>query len=116
MTPQTSDGAIRVEKMRQNIPMLRRSIHAKSPLCLDNAASSLKIQSVFDRHRVFYEPECANMSEENSPTRNATGAFEDVHFSIAHLSGNDIVVLELLPEIAGIEIVSGRAATVSFAV
>src|SRR3954454_9876049 len=88
MASQTRDRAgIEVDKIRQDFPMLRRSIHGRPLLYLDNAGSSLKLRSVLDRHRDFYEFEYANTNEENSLSQNATKAVGDVRSSIANLLG-----------------------------
>src|SRR3954462_3681308 len=85
---QTRDTtAIEIDKIRQDFPMLTRSIHGKPLLYLDNAGSSLKLRSVLDRHRDFYELEYANTNEENSLSQNATKAVEGVRSSIANLLG-----------------------------
>jgi cysteine desulfurase / selenocysteine lyase len=78
---------IEVDRIRQDFPMLTRSIHGKPLLYLDNAGSSLKLRSVLDRHRYFYEFEYANTNEENSLSQNAAKAVEDVRSSIANLLG-----------------------------
>src|SRR4051812_29813634 len=88
MATKTISGTeIDVNKIRQDFPMLTRSIHGKPLLYLDNAGSSLKLRSVLDRHRNFYEFEYANTNEENSLSQNATKAVEDVRSSIANLLG-----------------------------
>jgi cysteine desulfurase / selenocysteine lyase len=93
---------IAVERIRQDFPMLARSIHGKPLLYLDNAGSSLKLRSVLDRHRCFYEFEYANTNEENSLSQNATNAVEDVRSSIASLlaasSPEEIVFLRSATE------------------
>jgi cysteine desulfurase/selenocysteine lyase len=78
---------IEVDRIRQDFPMLGRSLHGKPLLYLDNAGSSLKPRSVLDRHRNFYEFEYANTNEENSLSQNATKAVADVRSSIANLLG-----------------------------
>jgi cysteine desulfurase / selenocysteine lyase len=78
---------IETDKIRQDFPMLSRSIHGKPLLYLDNAGSSLKLRSVLDRRRDFYAFEYANTNEENSLSQNATKAVEDVRSSIASLLG-----------------------------
>jgi cysteine desulfurase/selenocysteine lyase len=84
MALQTRDTTgIEVDKIRQGFSTLRLSIHGKPVLCLGNAASILKLRSVFDCHRYIYEFEYANTNEENSLSRNATRAVEDVRSSIA---------------------------------
>src|SRR3954463_10641247 len=103
MALQTRDKAeIEVDNIRQDFPMLARSIHGKPLLYLDNAGSSLKLRSVLDRHRCFYEFEYANANEENSLTQNATNAVEDVRSSIANLlaasSPEEIVFLRSATE------------------
>src|SRR3954463_160739 len=88
MASQTRRRAgIEVDKIRQDFPMLRRSIHGRPLLDLDNAGSSLKLRSVLDRHGDFYESEYANTNEENSVGQNATKAVGDVRSSIANLLG-----------------------------
>src|SRR5437763_8086949 len=83
----TNRTGIEADKIRQDFPMLSRSIHGKPLLYLDNAGSSLKLRSVLDRHRDFYAFEYANTNEQNSLSQNATKAVGDVRSSIARLLG-----------------------------
>lgn len=80
-------AGIEVDKTRQDFTMLKRSKHCKPLLYLDNPGSSLKLRSVPDRHRYFYEFEDANTNEENILSQNATKAVEDVRSSFANLPG-----------------------------
>ena len=103
MALQTIDKAgIAVDEIRQDFPMLERSIHGKPLLYLDNAGSSLRPRSVLDRNRKFYEFEYVNANEENSLSRNATRAVSDVRSPIVNLLGasspEEIVLLRSATE------------------
>jgi cysteine desulfurase/selenocysteine lyase len=98
----TDTSRIEIEKIRRDFAMLGRSPHGKAFLYLDNACSSLKLRSVLDRHRQFYEFEYANTNEENGLSQSATKAVGDVRSSIANLlrasSPEEIVFLRSATE------------------
>jgi cysteine desulfurase/selenocysteine lyase len=50
-----------VEKLRQDFPVLKQTIHGKPLVYLDNAATAQKPQSVIDAIVKFYEVDCANI-------------------------------------------------------
>ena len=80
---------IEVDRIRQDFPMLTRTIHRNPLLYLDNARWSLNLRSVSVRHRCFYEFEYANTNEENAVNENATNAIEVVRSSIPNLQAAD---------------------------
>ena len=50
-----------VEKIRQDFPVLKQTIHGKPLVYLDNAATSQKPKSVIEAITHFYEVDCANI-------------------------------------------------------
>jgi cysteine desulfurase/selenocysteine lyase len=60
-TRRTDEHAFDVDKVRQDFPILRRSIHGKPLVYLDNAASTQKPQPVIDADRRLYEEYYANI-------------------------------------------------------
>lgn len=50
-----------VEKIRQDFPVLKQTIHGKPLVYLDNAATSQKPRSVIEAITHFYEVDCANI-------------------------------------------------------
>ena len=49
------------ERVRQDFPILRQTVHGKPLIYLDNAATSQKPQSVIDAITGFYTHDCANV-------------------------------------------------------
>ena len=49
------------ERVRQDFPILRQTVHGKPLIYLDNAATSQKPQSVIDAMTGFYTHDCANV-------------------------------------------------------
>jgi cysteine desulfurase / selenocysteine lyase len=49
------------ERVRQDFPILRQTVHGKPLVYLDNAATSQKPQSVIDAMTRFYTQDCANV-------------------------------------------------------
>jgi cysteine desulfurase / selenocysteine lyase len=49
------------ERVRQDFPILRQTVHGKPLIYLDNAATSQKPQSVIDAMTNFYTQDCANV-------------------------------------------------------
>lgn len=54
-------GAIDVDKVRGDFPVLTREIHGKPLVYLDNAATTHKPAAVIDRIRTYYEAENSNI-------------------------------------------------------
>jgi selenocysteine lyase/cysteine desulfurase len=93
--------AIEVDRIRQDFPMLMRTIRGSPLLYLDSARETRNVRSISDRHRCFYEYEYENTMDENSASENASNAIQDVRSSTAN------VLTSGSPE----EIVSVRSAT-----
>ena len=51
-----------VEKVREDFPVLKQTIHGKPLVYLDSAATAQKPFAVIDAIRKFYEVDCANIS------------------------------------------------------
>src|SRR3712207_6715958 len=58
---QTPRGAFDVWKIREDFPILKRQVHGKPLVYLDNAATSQKPQVVIDRLNRYYSEENANI-------------------------------------------------------
>ena len=54
-------SAFDVEKIRQDFPVLKQTIHGKPLVYLDNAATAQKPRAVIDAIVKFYEVDCANI-------------------------------------------------------
>jgi cysteine desulfurase/selenocysteine lyase len=55
------DGSYNVEALRADFPILRRQVHGKPLVYLDNAATAQKPQTVIDTLSRYYEQENANI-------------------------------------------------------
>ena len=53
--------AFDVERIREDFPVLKQTIHGKPLVYLDNAATSQKPQAVIDALMRFYAADCANV-------------------------------------------------------
>jgi cysteine desulfurase / selenocysteine lyase len=75
--------AFDVAAVRQDFPLLRRQVHGKPLVYLDNAATTQKPQAVIDRVTRFYVEENANVHRGvHSLSERATEAFEDARATI----------------------------------
>ncbi|MFQ5429604.1 MAG: SufS family cysteine desulfurase [Phycisphaerae bacterium] len=59
--PSTSDARLDVERIREDFPILRQTIHGKPLVYLDNAATTQKPRAVIDAVRRYYESDNANV-------------------------------------------------------
>ena len=67
-----------VEKVRQDFPVLRQTIHGKPLVYLDNAATAQKPVSVIDAIRKFHEVDCANIHRGvHELSQRSTAAYEE---------------------------------------
>src|SRR3954453_7346498 len=67
-----------VERVRQDFPVLKQTIHGKPLVYLDNAATSQKPQAVIDAIRKFYEVDCANIHRGvHELSQRSTAAYEE---------------------------------------
>ena len=70
--------AFDVEKIREQFPILKQTVHGKPLVYLDNAATSQKPQVVIDTERRFYLEDCSNVHRGiHQLSERATDAFED---------------------------------------
>ena len=53
--------AFDVEKIREDFPVLKQTIHGKPLVYLDSAATAQKPTAVVDAIRKFHEVDCANI-------------------------------------------------------
>lgn len=74
-----------VEKIREDFPVLRRTVHGKPLVYLDNAATSQKPQVMIDRLAEIYTHEYARAEEGHELSREATRAFEGARKKVAKL-------------------------------
>src|SRR5579871_990286 len=66
-----------VERHRADFPILRRQVHGKPLVYLDNAATTQKPQSVIDTLRRYYESENSNIHRGvYTLSQEATNAYE----------------------------------------
>lgn len=78
-----SNGGYDVEKVRQDFPILSRTVHGKPLVYLDNAASSQKPRAVLDRMQRAYTEEYANVHRGLHFLANAaTEAYEDARETV----------------------------------
>ena len=69
-----------IEKLRIDFPILKRKVHGKQLIYLDNAATSQKPESVIDAVKDYYENYNANIHRSiHKLGEEATAAYEDEH-------------------------------------
>src|SRR5271170_5585182 len=67
-----------VEKLREDFPVLKQTIHGKPLVYLDNAATSQKPQQVIDAIVKFYTVDCANIHRGvHELSQRSTAAYEE---------------------------------------
>jgi cysteine desulfurase/selenocysteine lyase len=67
-----------VEKVREDFPVLRQTIHGKPLVYLDNAATAQKPFAVIDAIRKFHEVDCANIHRGvHELSQRSTAAYEE---------------------------------------
>jgi cysteine desulfurase/selenocysteine lyase len=74
-----------VQKIRDDFPVLKRQVHGKPLVYLDNAASSQKPQAMIDRIAKIYGEEYARAEEGHALSREATRTFEGARKRVAKL-------------------------------
>src|SRR5215212_2802164 len=77
----------RVEKIRQEFPMLNKKINRKPFIYFDNAATGHKPQSVIERLQEFYISEYGKPKEEHELGKMASKTVEEVRKKIADFIG-----------------------------
>lgn len=81
-------GTFDVETVRRDFPLLRRELHGKPLVWLDNAATTQKPQAVIDRVMHFYAYENANThSGGHAMAHEATAAYEGARARVAAFLG-----------------------------
>lgn len=73
------------EKIREDFPVLKRQVHGKPLVYLDNAASSQKPRIMIDRIAEIYGHEYARAEEGHALSREATKTFEGTRKRVAKL-------------------------------
>ena len=67
-----------VERIRQDFPVLKQTIHGKPLVYLDNAATAQKPHVVIDAIRKFHEVDCANIHRGvHELSQRSTAAYEE---------------------------------------
>src|SRR3954468_12698230 len=67
-----------VEKIRQDFPVLKQTIHGKPLVYLDSAATAQKPLAVIDAIRRFHEVDCANIHRGvHELSQRSTAAYEE---------------------------------------
>jgi cysteine desulfurase/selenocysteine lyase len=72
-----------VEKIREDFPVLKQSIHGKPLVYLDNAATAQKPRAVIDAIVRFYEVDCANIHRGvHELSQRSTKAYEQTRIKV----------------------------------
>lgn len=80
-----SGGLYDVEKIREDFPILKETVHGKPLVYLDNAATTQKPQSVIDALISYYSSYNANIHRGlHTLAEKATSAFEQTRESVKH--------------------------------
>jgi cysteine desulfurase/selenocysteine lyase len=84
----TAKGEFDVESIRRDFPILRRKVHGKPLIWLDNGATTQKPQAVIDRLVWFYEHENSNVHRgAHTLAAEATDAYEGARGKVAAFLG-----------------------------
>jgi len=74
-----------VERIREDFPVLKQTIHGKPLVYLDNAATSQKPRAVIDAIVKFYEVDCANIHRGvHELSQRSTAAYEETRAKTKH--------------------------------
>jgi cysteine desulfurase/selenocysteine lyase len=72
-----------VEKVREDFPVLKQTIHGKPLVYLDNAATAQKPRAVIDAIVKFYEVDCANIHRGvHELSQRSTAAYEETRAKV----------------------------------
>ena len=72
-----------VERIREDFPVLRQTIHGKPLVYLDNAATAQKPRAVIDAIVKFYEVDCANIHRGvHELSQRSTAAYEETRAKV----------------------------------
>ncbi|HEX8457249.1 MAG TPA: aminotransferase class V-fold PLP-dependent enzyme [Pyrinomonadaceae bacterium] len=74
-----------ITRIREDFPVLKRKVHAKPLVYLDNAATSQKPQAMISRLGELYSHEYARVEEGHTLSREATEVFEGTRAKVAKL-------------------------------
>lgn len=86
----TDTTPLDVERIRQDFPILRRKVHGKRLVYLDNAATSQKPQSVIDAISHYYSNTNANVHRGvHCLAEEATDAYEEVRAKVCRFINGD---------------------------
>ena len=83
----TQERSLDIKAIRSEFPMLQRRVNGNLIVYLENAGSSLKPSVMINRLQDFYRNEFANTNEQNSLSRAATSAVEEVRSAVAEMLG-----------------------------
>jgi cysteine desulfurase/selenocysteine lyase len=77
--------AFDVEKIREDFPVLKQTIHGKPLVYLDSAATAQKPTAVVDAIRRFHEVDCANIHRGvHELSQRSTAAYEETRIKAKH--------------------------------
>jgi cysteine desulfurase / selenocysteine lyase len=77
--------ALDVERIREDFPVLKQTIHGKPLVYLDNAATAQKPSAVVDAIRKFHEVDCANIHRGvHELSQRSTAAYEQTRAKARH--------------------------------
>jgi cysteine desulfurase/selenocysteine lyase len=77
--------AFDVEKIREDFPVLKQTIHGKPLVYLDSAATAQKPTAVVDAIRKFHEVDCANIHRGvHELSQRSTAAYEETRIKAKH--------------------------------
>jgi cysteine desulfurase / selenocysteine lyase len=77
--------AFDVEKIREDFPVLKQTIHGKPLVYLDSAATAQKPNAVIDAIRHFHEVDCANIHRGvHELSQRSTAAYEETRVKARH--------------------------------
>jgi cysteine desulfurase / selenocysteine lyase len=79
----SKSGRFDVERIREDFPVLRQTIHGKPLVYLDNAATAQKPRAVIDAIVHFYEVDCANIHRGvHELSQRSTAAYEETRAKV----------------------------------
>ena len=78
MSSTAREAILDVQRIREDFPILKQTVHGRPLVYLDNAATSQKPQAVIDAELRFYLQDCSNVHRGiHQLSERATDAFED---------------------------------------
>lgn len=86
--PDRRRGALDVDALREQFPVLSQHVHGRPLVYLDNAATAQKPRAVLDALRTFYERDNANVHRGiHTLSQRATDAYEEAREEVAAFLG-----------------------------